>query len=125
MKLLEFIIFIDEVVNPCEPSPCGPNAVCTQKNNAGSCTCIADYTGNPYEGCRPECVLSSDCPTDKACIRNKCQDPCPGVCGSNAQCNVVNHVPTCSCIQGYIGDPFTTCSLLPPPGMLFHLKLIG
>ncbi|CAH1404987.1 unnamed protein product [Nezara viridula] len=106
-----------EVVNPCEPSPCGPNAVCTQKNNAGSCACIADYTGNPYEGCRPECVLSSDCPTDKACIRNKCQDPCPGVCGSNAQCNVVNHVPTCSCIQGYVGDPFTTCSLLPPPAV--------
>lgn len=39
-----------------------------------------------YEGCRPECVLSSDCPSDKACIRNKCKDPCPGVCGLNAEC---------------------------------------
>ena len=98
--------------------------MCTQKNNAGSCACIADYTGNPYEGCRPECVLSSDCPTDKACIRNKCQDPCPGVCGSNAQCNVVNHVPTCSCNEGYVGNPFTTCMLLPTPGKFdFSYKL--
>lgn len=40
-----------------------------------------------YEGCRPECVLSSDCPSDKACIRNKCKDPCPGVCGLNAECS--------------------------------------
>jgi len=37
---------------------------------------------------------------DKACIQQKCKDPCPGVCGSNARCSVYNHVPTCTCIEG-------------------------
>lgn len=103
--------------NPCEPSPCGTNAECKQRNGAGACTCIPDYHGNPYEGCRPECVLSSDCPSDKACIRNKCADPCPGICGQFAECSVVNHVPACTCIVGYIGNPFTGCSPEPPPAV--------
>ncbi|KAF4526820.1 hypothetical protein B566_EDAN018173, partial [Ephemera danica] len=105
----------EEILNPCQPSPCGVNAECKQRNGAGACTCIPDYFGNPYEGCRPECVLSSDCPTDRACIKNKCQNPCPGICGQNAVCNVLNHVPTCYCIEGYIGDPFTACRERPPP----------
>ncbi|KAL1140438.1 hypothetical protein AAG570_000370 [Ranatra chinensis] len=104
-----------EISNPCEPSPCGANAVCKQRNGAGSCSCIEDYSGNPYEGCRPECVLSSDCPTDKACFKNKCQDPCPGVCGANALCQVINHIPTCTCHEGYVGDPFQLCTPAPPP----------
>lgn len=100
----------EEAINPCEPSPCGPNAICQQRDNAGACVCIDDYHGNPYEGCQPECILSSDCPTNRACVRNKCQDPCPGVCGAQAQCFVVNHIPTCTCLTGFIGDPFTSCT---------------
>lgn len=98
---------------PCMPSPCGSNAVCREQNGAGSCTCLPDYMGNPYEGCRPECVLSSDCPSDRACIRSKCQDPCPGTCGTNADCQVVNHLPSCSCRPGYTGDPFRSCRPQP------------
>lgn len=98
--------------NPCEPSPCGPNAECVQRNGAGSCKCIQEYFGNPYEGCRPECVLSSDCPSSQACIRYKCSDPCPGICGQNAQCQVINHIPTCSCIENHAGDPFKICHLI-------------
>lgn len=97
--------------DPCNPSPCGPNAIC---QGAGMCECIPEYTGNPYEACRPECVLNPECPRDKACLRNKCRDPCPGTCGQNAQCDVVNHIPVCSCPQGYTGDPFTNCRVLPP-----------
>lgn len=104
-----------ENINPCFPSPCGANAICREQNNAGSCTCIADYIGNPYEGCRPECVLNSDCPSNKACISNKCKDPCPGTCGQNAECQVVNHLPSCTCIPGYTGDPFRYCSVIPSP----------
>lgn len=100
-----------EPINPCEPSPCGPNAICQQRDNVGACICIDDYHGNPYEGCQPECILSSDCPTNKACVRNKCEDPCPGVCGIQAQCSVINHIPTCTCQPGYVGDPFNICSL--------------
>lgn len=115
-------IFTEEPINPCTPSPCGANAVCTERNGAGACSCIQDYQGNPYEGCRPECVLSSDCPTDRACVRNKCQDPCPGVCAQFAQCTVVNHIPTCTCPQGYVGNPFVSCAVQQTPGKYIYYK---
>lgn len=102
---------IPVIVTPCVPSPCGSNAICKEQNNAGACTCIPGYTGNPYEGCRPECVLNSDCPSNKACVRNKCVDPCPGTCGTNAECQVINHLPSCSCRIGYTGDPFVICTI--------------
>jgi len=96
--------------DPCNPSPCGPNAVC----NNGVCTCNPEYQGDPYRGCRPECILNSECPRNKACMRNKCGDPCPGACAPNALCEVINHVPTCSCPQGMEGSPFTYCSPIAP-----------
>lgn len=101
-----------ENTNPCSPSPCGANANCREQNGAGACTCIQDYTGNPYEGCRPECVLNSDCPSNLACLNSKCKDPCPGTCGRNAMCQVVNHLPSCTCFTGYTGDPFRQCSII-------------
>lgn len=104
-------IIPQERPTPCVPSPCGANAICREHYGAGSCTCLPEYIGNPYEGCRPECVLNSDCPSDKACIRNKCQDPCPGTCGQNANCQVIKHLPSCVCYAGYIGDPFKYCSI--------------
>lgn len=106
---VQCVIRQKEQINPCEPSPCGPNAECLHRNGVGSCRCVEDYYGNPYEGCRPECVLSSDCSSDRACIRNKCKDPCPGVCGLNAECQTINHVPTCICANGFTGDPFQSC----------------
>ena len=64
--------------------------------------------GSP-PNCRPECIINADCPTDKACINRKCQDPCPGLCGINAKCDMRNHIPTCICNTGFIGDPFAQC----------------
>jgi hypothetical protein len=98
---------------PCIPSPCGANAVCREQNGAGACTCLPEYFGDPYTGCRPECVLNSDCSSNKACVRNKCIDPCPGTCGQNADCQVINHLPSCNCRPGYTGDPFRYCNLIP------------
>lgn len=95
--------------NPCNPSPCGANAVCKERNGAGSCTCLPEYQGDPYTGCRPECVVNSDCGRSKACVNNKCRDPCPGACGTFTDCRVVNHAPACTCIPGYTGDPFRAC----------------
>lgn len=92
-------------LDPCHPSPCGPNADC----NNGVCTCLPEYQGDPYFGCRPECVLSTDCPIDKACLRSKCVNPCRDMCGLNAECNVYNHVAICSCPSGMTGDAFTQC----------------
>jgi hypothetical protein len=103
-----------EFQDPCNPSPCGSNAICIDQNRrSAACQCIPEYFGDPYVACRPECLVNSDCPSNKACQNNKCTDPCPGTCGVNAACRVVSHVPTCMCIVGYIGDPFTECRLKP------------
>lgn len=94
--------------NPCIPSPCGPYSQCKDINGVPSCSCLLNYIGSP-PNCRPECVINSECSSNKACIREKCLDPCPGSCGLNALCNVVNHVPICSCLPSYTGDPFRNC----------------
>lgn len=105
-KNMNILVAVSQETNSCNPSPCGPNADC----NNGICTCIRDYRGDPYTGCRPECVLNNDCPTNQACIRSKCADPCPGTCGQNAQCNIYNHIPICSCPAGNTGNAFVLCS---------------
>lgn len=91
--------------DPCNPSPCGPNAQCS----GGSCTCLPNYSGDPYRNCRPECTMNSDCPRLKACSNQRCVDPCQGTCGQDARCDVVNHIPTCSCPERTSGDPFVAC----------------
>ena len=98
-----------EVVQPCNPSPCGINAVCTEVQESASCSCIRDYTGNPYIECKPECVVNAECPRHLACVNQHCVDPCPGVCGSHATCSVQNHYPVCRCDPGYEGDAFVAC----------------
>lgn len=104
----------DEIKDPCYPSPCGPNADCRNINGFPSCACHATYLGFP-PNCRPECSINSECSSHLACINEKCQDPCPGSCGLSADCNVIHHTPTCTCINGYIGDPFTSCHPKPLP----------
>lgn len=91
--------------DPCDPSPCGANAVCDN----GNCLCRPNYFGDPFAGCRPECTMNTDCSPNRACINNKCIDPCPGTCGQLAQCDVTNHIPSCSCPPGLSGDPFVVC----------------
>lgn len=105
---------IEEPVDACNPSPCGQNAICRD----GICSCIALYQGDPYTGCRPECTMNTDCSPTKACINLRCVDPCPGTCGQGALCDIVNHIPMCSCPVGQEGDPFTSCRPIRKPGML-------
>lgn len=82
--------------DPCYPSPCARNGYCRVVNGAASC----QY---------PECVQNEDCITTKACLNQKCQDPCVGACGLNALCNVINHKAVCSCPNGFMGSPFQQC----------------
>lgn len=106
-------IVVNDVIiprNPCDPNPCGPNSECRVINDSPACSCVKNYIGKP-PSCRPECVINTECPSNKACITQKCQDPCPGSCGSNAKCNVINHTPSCTCIEGYSGDPFIGCNI--------------
>ena len=98
--------------DPCNPNPCGPNADASVfRGTHCLCTCRPGYLGDPFAGCKPKCVVNSDCAGTLACGRNDiCYDPCPGTCGLNAVCKVVDHIPTCTCLPRYVGDPFTGCS---------------
>lgn len=95
-------------VNPCVPSPCGPNSQCRIVGDTPVCSCLPNYIGRS-PNCRPECTINSECPANLACINERCGDPCPGACGLYASCTVTNHRPICTCPIGFTGDPFSNC----------------
>lgn len=101
----------DIYTNPCDPSPCGPNSQCKVTNSQSVCSCLPEYRGSP-PNCRPTCVVSTECTTDKVCQYQKCVSPCPGPCGGNSDCRVINHSPICTCKSRYTGDPFSNCYIL-------------
>lgn len=103
--------------NPCTPSPCGPNSQCQAVSGQAECVCVSGMIGTA-PNCRPECVLSSDCTSNRACINQKCVDPCPGVCAPNSECRVVSHSPVCSCVTGYTGNAFSNCRPIPAVGKI-------
>lgn len=95
--------------NPCK---CGTNAECQVHNHQAICTCPRNWLGNPFVSCRPECTTHSDCPRSKpACLYQKCLNPCDGVCGVNADCNLRDITPVCSCPRHMTGNPFVSCRL--------------
>jgi hypothetical protein len=102
--------------SPCIPSPCGPQAICSEHfDGLAVCTCAEGSTGDPYglNGCHArECEVDEECSDNRACIGYTCRDPCPGVCGLNAKCYVESHRPVCICEDGLIGNPLLCC--LPP-----------
>jgi hypothetical protein len=108
----------EPLLDPCQShlEICGPNSQCRNVNTVAVCSCLPSFIGSP-PNCRPECVYSSDCNLNEACLNQKCKDPCPGTCGIGAKCQVINHNPICSCPPGHTGDPFTRCQPIPiaPP----------
>lgn len=88
-------------------------------NNQPACSCIPNYIGRP-PNCRPECTINVECPGNLACLNEKCQDPCPGSCGSHTTCTVLRHSPLCQCEIGYTGDPFAGCNLILSKIFLTH-----
>lgn len=105
-------------VDLCNPSPCGSNSHCRPSNGQAVCSCVTGFKGSP-PFCRAECIVSTDCPRNRACSNQKCIDPCLGACGLSAQCSVINHNPVCSCFEQYTGDPFIQCV----PQSKAHLSL--
>lgn len=112
--IYQYILFTAEPTDPCNPSPCGPNSQCKSQSGIAVCTCLNGYQGSPPL-CRPECVTSPECPLDQVCVNFKCNTPCPKSCGVNTECRVINHNPICTCKQGYTGDPFSICYVVPEP----------
>ncbi|XP_076684037.1 uncharacterized protein LOC143377019 [Andrena cerasifolii] len=97
----------------CEsPCACGSNAECKVVNHQAICSCPKNWLGNALVACRPECTSHSDCPGNKpACLYQKCMNPCDGVCGVNADCNLRGITPVCSCPSHMTGNPFFSCML--------------
>lgn len=108
--------------NPCIPSPCGPNSQCRVISNTPACSCLPNYIGRA-PNCRPECTINAECPSNRACQSEKCVDPCPGSCGVNTECSVINHSPVCSCQIGFTGDPFGGCNIIPSKTILDSNKV--
>lgn len=107
-----------QCLNPCIiANPCDSSAHCQPINHKAMCQCPPELSGDPFVGCyppvttKPECTTDSDCPSDKSCINQHCQDPCAlaNPCGTNAQCRVTYHRPTCRCPDGWVGNPQVTC----------------
>lgn len=96
-------------VNPCIPSPCGANSECRLLNERAVCSCTTGMFGAP-PNCRPECSIHQDCPSNRACLNQKCKDPCIGTCGFNARCTTQNHQPSCTCMEDHEGDPYAGCN---------------
>lgn len=99
-------------INPCDPSPCGPNSQCRIVGDTAACTCLPNYIGRP-PSCRPECIIHAECASNLACVSERCVDPCIGACGSGAACRVINHNAVCTCPPGYTGDATAVCRPLP------------
>ncbi|XP_068900468.1 adhesive plaque matrix protein 2 isoform X2 [Tenebrio molitor] len=94
--------------NPC--SQCGTNAECDVRNHRPVCKCPKNYFGNPLSSCQPECYGDSDCPSGRpACFYGICKNPCDGVCGVSANCELRGLTPICSCPRDMTGDPFISC----------------
>lgn len=81
--------FIQTDQNECRDSPCGENAICTDTVGSFTCTCLPDYSGDPFKGCADI---------------NEC-DVLEHPCGDSAICE--NAVPgyNCKCPQGFQGKP--------------------
>ncbi|KAI4455120.1 endoglin-related [Holotrichia oblita] len=96
-------------------SACAYYAKCAIVSGIATCACQKGYEGDPLTYCkRLECVDNSECSSHLVCKQGRCIDPCDGMCGVNAQCQVHLHIPVCSCPAGYTGRPTEYCRRFDP-----------
>ena len=57
------------------------------------------------------CSTNDECPDYTACENRQCINPCAfkNPCASTANCRVVRHNAICTCPDGYVGSPTTSC----------------
>lgn len=95
------------------------NCLADEKCTRGICRGVCNSDATCGEGficenrlCQTGCRSDVSCPTNQACLNKKCSDPCTklGQCGACAECSVINHGVQCSCPNGYLGNPLTSCA---------------
>lgn len=115
-------------INPCSDvvsPPCAPNAVCYSRNHQAGCRCPEHMPlGDPLAYCQrtppatvasPECEKDYQCPSQEACINNKCRNPCIELspCTPSSMCSVSDTTPVrtmvCTCPEGWISDNDGEC----------------
>ena len=75
-------------VNPCDETPCGPNAICSVANQRALCSCSEGFIPNPTPGVAcvrapgPPCFENRDCTPGSLCF----QETCMPVCASDSGC---------------------------------------
>ena len=108
------VVHVPEKPSSCLNQVCASNAECriSEISNQIYCQCISGYIGDPVgAGCRPQCLLNTECEPSQACINQKCVDPClSNICGINARCTCINHFTICNCEPDYTGNPFEICT---------------
>ena len=56
------------------------------------------------------CSNDPECPDWNACVDSQCKDPCASdPCGIEAFCSTHYHLATCSCPEGWAGNPKVKC----------------
>ena len=127
----------NQCLNPCLiDNICAPTAICSTIRHNAACSCPSGFVGDPLVLCSPkedpipelakvECKVDSDCPSGRACLDNRCRNPCYelNACDITAVCSVVDTVPfrtmICSCREGWIPDTDRSCvpvETANPPG---------
>ncbi|XP_047739046.1 uncharacterized protein LOC108675679 isoform X4 [Hyalella azteca] len=115
---LQLACINEECKNPCHHfEPCHDTANCrvidTEPMRTMSCMCDDSEVTKEDGVCelvpviRPVCEADQQCPPKEACINGFCKDPCQ--CGANANCEIIEHHPVCTCKEGYEGDPEVGC----------------
>jgi hypothetical protein len=92
--------------NPCSAQNCGAGKECQVLDHTAFCICT--------DGCNPTasiCFKDKGCPSNQACIKYKCEDPCAGAsCPGNTPCIVEDHKALCKfCPPGFTTDPNYGC----------------
>ncbi|KAK0077551.1 hypothetical protein PV326_009982, partial [Microctonus aethiopoides] len=103
-------------IDPC-PGKCGTNALCNVNNHNLNCSCARCYEGDPQKICTQfpetnECKNNTQCLKTQYCLTEVCRNPCPGSCGIDASCHVINHTLSCICPDCYEGDAYEQCTPL-------------
>lgn len=98
-------------IDPCAGIYCEETKKCVVNRHNPVCVCKFGFVVNENGELtcaieRKECSTDDDCEAIMACYGGKCKNPCisstsdqASVCPSNKTCTVINHKPSCICLE--------------------------